>query len=146
MRSRTVAAALSFITAAGLAAWWLGWLPSRAVAPPPPPPQAGPVTLRDSSGAVTLALAGDTMAPRGFPQPGVDPAFDAVARIIQRASLGITNLDGQLGRLFNGTSEPAPAAPLWNAGTTQTAGELRRIGFTLISRANNHGGDSGADA
>jgi poly-gamma-glutamate synthesis protein (capsule biosynthesis protein) len=92
---------------------------------------------------VTLALTGDTMAPRGFPQPGADPAFDAVARIIRRASLGITNLDGQL---LNGTLDPAPAAPRWNAGTGRVAGELRRIGFTLISRANNHGGDGGADA
>jgi poly-gamma-glutamate capsule biosynthesis protein CapA/YwtB (metallophosphatase superfamily) len=141
-RNRAFATMLSFIGALGLTAWWLGWLPSRTAAPPPAP-QAGPVTLRDSSGPVTLALTGDTMAPRGFPQPGADPAFDAVARIIQRASLGITNLDGQL---LNRTSEPGPAAPRWNAGTTQVAGELRRIGFTLISRANNHGGDGGADA
>jgi poly-gamma-glutamate capsule biosynthesis protein CapA/YwtB (metallophosphatase superfamily) len=142
MRNRTLAIAMSFVVALGLAAWWLGWFPSR-VAAPASAPEAGPVTLRDSTGPVTLALTGDTMAPRGFPQPGADPAFDAVVRILQHASLGITNLDGQLRR---GASDPAPAAPGWNAGTPQMAGELRRIGFTLISRANNHGADGGADA
>jgi poly-gamma-glutamate capsule biosynthesis protein CapA/YwtB (metallophosphatase superfamily) len=142
MRNRTFAVALSFIAAAGLAAWWLGWFPSRAVAPAPTP-QAGPVMLRDSSGSVTLALTGDTMAPRGFPQPGADPEFDAVVRILRHASLGITNLDGQL---RDSATDPAPVAPRWNAGTSQTAAELRRIGFTLISRANNHGADGGEDA
>ncbi len=145
MRNRTFTVALSFVATAGLAAWWLGWFPARVVAPAPAL-QAGPVVLRDSSGSVTLALTGDTMAPRGFPQPGADPAFDAVVRILRHASLGITNLDGQLGGLFNGPPEPAPAAPRWNAGTSQTAAELRRIGFTLISRANNHGADGGEDA
>ena len=124
------------------AMWRLGWL-SPPAAPSAPQAGAGPVTLRDSAGPITMAVTGDTLVPRGFPQPGADPAFDAVARILQHASLAITNLDGQLYRVG---ADATAATPRWNAGTPQTAGELRRIGFTLVSRANNHGGDDGEDA
>ena len=90
-----------------------------------------------------MAATGDTAIPRGLPQPGVDPAFDEVVRILQGASLAITNLEGQLRGADAGTQS---AAARWSAGTPQMARELRRVGFTLISRANNHAADGGGDA
>ena len=138
----TLTIALSLTAVLAFAASRLGWFSPSPSAPTPESKASNlaPVTLRDSAGPLTIAATGDTVVPRGFPQPGVDPAFDAVVRILQHASLAITNLDGQL------RGPAAGAAPRWNAGTPQTAAELRRIGFTFISRANNHGGDDGEDA
>jgi poly-gamma-glutamate capsule biosynthesis protein CapA/YwtB (metallophosphatase superfamily) len=147
--SKTLAIALCLMAVLAFAAWRFGWLSPR-IAAPAPASNLTPVVLRDSTGPVTLAATGDTLVPRGFPPPGIDPAFDAVVSILQHASLAITNLDGQLRRAARdpaaGAAPAAPAAPRWYAGTPETAAELRRIGFTLISRANNHGGDDGEDA
>jgi poly-gamma-glutamate capsule biosynthesis protein CapA/YwtB (metallophosphatase superfamily) len=136
-RLRTLA--LSLAAAMALAAWWLS---SRVAAPTSEPP-APPATLRDSTGPLTLAAAGDTSVPRPLPQPGVDPGFDEVVRILRGASLAFTNLEGQLRRADAGG---ASAGPRWSAGTPETARELRRIGFTLVSRANNHAADGGAES
>jgi poly-gamma-glutamate capsule biosynthesis protein CapA/YwtB (metallophosphatase superfamily) len=80
------------------------------------------------SGPLTVAAAGDTLVAKRWPAAGQDRAFDQVTAMIQAASVAMTNLEQ---RLDDG-SEYVPA-------------DIRRAGFTVVTRANNHGADGGAD-
>jgi len=116
------------------AAWWL--LSARLRAPEPDSPSAS-VTLRESGSSLTIAAVGDIAAPRGFPAAGADPGFDAVVGLLQHATLAVGNLEGTL--------TAPPQSSRWSAGQPAVASELRRIGVTVLSCANNHVADSGAD-
>jgi poly-gamma-glutamate synthesis protein (capsule biosynthesis protein) len=126
---------IAFAVIALVAVLWL--LATRVRAPQQETP-AVPVTLRESGSSLTVAAVGDIATPRGIPASGADRAFDDVSAILQGATLAVGNLEGALA--------VPPRAPRWSAGTPALAADLRRIGLTIVSCANNHAADGGADA
>jgi poly-gamma-glutamate capsule biosynthesis protein CapA/YwtB (metallophosphatase superfamily) len=103
------------------------------------------VTLRGSGDIVTIAATGDWLTRGPMPTGQAAHDFAAVAQIVNNASLGMTNLEENL--LDEKRIPPAdePGIPRWPYGTMSDAEMLRQSGFTVISLANNHGVDYGAD-
>jgi poly-gamma-glutamate capsule biosynthesis protein CapA/YwtB (metallophosphatase superfamily) len=103
----------------------------------------GPVTLRISGTNLTIAATGDTALFRPIPSPQTDPGFRDAIAIVQRSSLGLTNLEESL-LDPSGPPEHIPAGTfLWPYGSTEQAQDLRKAGFSVISLANNHALDYG---
>ncbi len=103
------------------------------------------VALRGSGDTVTIAATGDwlTHGPAPSGQAGND--FDAVARIIKDASIGMTNLEENLLDEKRVPPPEGPGIPRWPYGTKSDAESLRQSGFSVISLANNHGMDFGVE-
>jgi poly-gamma-glutamate synthesis protein (capsule biosynthesis protein) len=104
-----------------------------------------PMQLRGSGDSLIIAATGDFLA--GEPMPGreADRGDASVVQILRGASLALTTLDQDL---LDEKSLPAPgesSIPRWPYGTIREAKELRDIGFTLVSLANNHATDYGIE-
>ena len=133
MKNATIAA---LIVAIALVAWWQ-FGPGRV-------DPSTPLVERGSGKNLTIAATGDSLILRALPRNGRDDAFDRVVRIVQSATLGVTNLEQTL--LNESTVPPAPTpAPRWGYGTARDADSLKRMGFTTVSLANNHTLDYGVD-
>ena len=133
--------------AAGLlaVAWWV--LPAPPRGGPAigsvrltPNPTSLPATLGESTGPLSMAATGDSVIVKNWPEPGSDPGFDAVVAVLQRASFAVTNLE-QILRESHGNAR----SDGWPVGSARTAADLRRAGFTIATRANNHVADEGDD-
>jgi poly-gamma-glutamate capsule biosynthesis protein CapA/YwtB (metallophosphatase superfamily) len=93
----------------------------------------------------TFAAAGDLITPKPF-DISKNRAMASVAQLFLRADLGFAN---QEGALFDLASFPGwPAAE--NGGGTpvspvEVAGDLKSMGITMVSKANNHATDWGVE-
>ena len=101
-------------------------------------------TLRESVEGLSMAATGDSMIVRQWPAAGTDPGFDGVSRLLQQASFAVTNLEQVLGASSSSSSHDATRQG-WPIGSPTAASDLRRIGFTIVTRANNHAADRGAE-
>ncbi len=154
-------AALGTLSLAAAIVWRVTLAPSRGN-PSKVPSQGAPATLRDPTGPLSMAAVGDSLVVRPWPNPDVDRPFDEVTAILRRASFAVTNLEENLrdaspdsvngvnrANLVNGTDRAArgtlsPRAG-WPVGPGTVATDLRRAGFTIVTRANNHAADEGAE-
>jgi poly-gamma-glutamate synthesis protein (capsule biosynthesis protein) len=103
--------------------WWQPW-------------SNGPVTVR-GTGDLTIAATGDSLILKAIP---ADPH---VAKLLRSASIAITNLEENV---LDASRVPAPENPgdvRWPYGTSAIAQNLRKLGFTFVSLANNHAIDYG---
>src|SRR5690606_18177923 len=93
-------------------------------------------------GRFTVALAGDAIITRRL-SPYKEPEFLQMIELIRDADAAFVNLE----MLFH-DYEPYPAASsggTYMRGDPHLAGELAWAGFDMVSMANNHTGDYGAD-
>jgi poly-gamma-glutamate synthesis protein (capsule biosynthesis protein) len=102
-----------------------------------PPPADVP-----STGPITIAVAGDTLMTR--PISARDPEFAAVRDFVSRATLAFANLN------VNILEEAPPAGgagalPSWPFARPRDAAALRELGVDVVSLANDHATDYGAD-
>jgi len=109
----------------------------QVFAEPPVPPRSVPQNLATKINApFTVAAVGDVMVKRAGAEMA-DPAFQGAFQIIRDADVGFGNMEGNLSDLehFNG--------PLRGMmGDKDVAPALKKIGFDLMNRANNHIFDS----
>lgn len=93
----------------------------------------------------TFAAGGDIIGPRGPLTQALQTDFRRIAELFRSADVGVANFEGSVFDLA--TFEGYPAAengggyPLY---PTTLPGELRDMGITLVSKANNHATDWGA--
>jgi poly-gamma-glutamate capsule biosynthesis protein CapA/YwtB (metallophosphatase superfamily) len=94
----------------------------------------------------TFAAGGDLIGPNNTLAGAPDVGLQAVARHFRDADLGFANMEGSLFDLagFKGWQAPEtgggyPIAP------AAVAGDLRSLGITVVSKANNHATDWGAE-
>lgn len=96
----------------------------------------------DGSGAFTMALTGDAIITRRL-SVYEEPAYLGMIDRIRDADVAFTNLE-----ILLHDYEPAPAyqsGGTWMRGDPEMAKELVWAGFDIVSMANNHTGDYGAD-
>ena len=101
--------------------------------------------LRESGDTLIIAATGDFLAREPMPGREADRGYANVVQILKGASLALTTLDQDL---LDEKSAPAPgesSISRWPYGTIREAKELRDIGFTLVSLANNHATDYGIE-
>jgi poly-gamma-glutamate capsule biosynthesis protein CapA/YwtB (metallophosphatase superfamily) len=120
--------------AAGLLALWLAAGAGAAQAAP-----------RVANG-FTFAAGGDLIGPNQPVRVAADPRLAAVARHFRDADLGFANMEGSLFDLqtFKGwqAAETGGGYPLAPAGVAK---DLRALGITVMSKANNHATDWGTE-
>ncbi len=94
----------------------------------------------------SFAAGGDLIGPNKTLEGAPDPALQAVARHFRDADLGFANMEGSLFDLatFKGwqAAENGGGYPLAPA---VVAKDLRSLGITVVSKANNHGTDWGTE-
>ncbi len=118
------------------AAFLIPWTPAPAAA------QADPSGSLSGNGTLTMALAGDAIITRAL-SPFKEPEFLRLMELVRSADVSIANLE----MLFH-DYEPSPASE--SGGTymradPKMARELAWAGFDMVSMANNHTGDYGAE-
>jgi poly-gamma-glutamate capsule biosynthesis protein CapA/YwtB (metallophosphatase superfamily) len=106
--------------------------------------RAGPAAAQhaDSGGTFTMALTGDAIITRRL-SVFDEPAYLGMIDRIRGADVAFTNLE-----ILLHDYEPAPAyqsGGTWMRGDPEMAEELVWAGFDMVSMANNHTGDYGAD-
>ena len=106
---------------------------------PEPVPE---VSARTRTGEQTIAFTGDTVVTSRMPVLETDPGFARVVETVRGASLAVTNLELTLFE-HPPSGDRAPGA--WPIGARAEAEELKRLGFDVITRANNRAGDYGVD-
>jgi poly-gamma-glutamate synthesis protein (capsule biosynthesis protein) len=111
----------------------------------PKPQHDIPAIVIPDTGPVTVAVTGDALITRPLSAGDGDAGFTAVRDLIRHASLALTNLEVNL--LGPEEADRARARPLprWVFGSEREARELRRLGFGVVSQANNHATDYGAE-
>jgi poly-gamma-glutamate synthesis protein (capsule biosynthesis protein) len=107
---------------------------------------ASPVELRGTGDSVTIAATGDTLLLKPLPSVNSDAGLRDVENVLQDASLAVTNLEENLLDPKNIPGGASPNERRWPFGTKKSAQDLRRLGFTILSLANNHAIDYGVDA
>ena len=92
-----------------------------------------------------IAATGDWLTRAPLPSPATDRGFAGVIDVVRSASLGLTTLEENL--LDEKKIPPLDASGTvrWPYGTKSTADDLRRVGMTVVSLANNHAIDYGAE-
>ncbi len=109
-----------------------------------PSPGAGqdPSGSLSGDGQFTIALGGDAIITRRL-SPYKEPQFLDMIELVRSADAAFVNLE-----MLLHDYEPFPAASsggTYMRGEPSLAGELAWAGFDLVSMANNHTGDYGAD-
>jgi poly-gamma-glutamate capsule biosynthesis protein CapA/YwtB (metallophosphatase superfamily) len=107
------------------------------------------VMAQSSSGGVpdgfTFAAGGDIISPRPF-DLGKDAAIAGVAELFRRADLGFANQEGAIFEVagFRGShaAENGGGTPV---SPTQLARDLKSMGISVVSKANNHATDWGGE-
>jgi poly-gamma-glutamate capsule biosynthesis protein CapA/YwtB (metallophosphatase superfamily) len=94
---------------------------------------------------LVIAAAGDWLAREPVPSEEADRGYASIVRIVKDASLGLTTLEQDLLDEKNVPALEKSSIPRWPHGTTREAKELRRVGFTVVSLANNHAADYGIE-
>jgi poly-gamma-glutamate synthesis protein (capsule biosynthesis protein) len=106
--------------------WWQPW-------------SNGPATVRGTGDVLTIAATGDSLILKPI------PADQGVAKLLRSASIAVTNLEENV---LDTSKTPKPdngGDARWPHGTKQIAQNLRALGFTFVSLANNHAIDYGVD-
>lgn len=125
--------ALAVLGVAGLATWKL----------------AGPFVFtgfrgssspRAASGPITVAAAGDTLIVSPLTRADLAAASD-LARVLGGADAALTNLEVNV---LNRSSRGETTAS-WPFASPRAAASLNSLGVNVVSRANNHAADYGAD-
>ncbi len=98
----------------------------------------GTVTVRGSGDVLTIAATGDSLVVK----PVIAPE---IARLLKGASIAVTNLEENLLDPVRIPKAGDPDDVRWPYGTKRAAQDLRALGFTIISLANNHAIDYGID-
>ena len=94
----------------------------------------------------TIAVGGDMIGPLHPIDETLDPGFTQVASLFRRADLGFANQEGSI--LDLGSLAVYPAAETGGGfpqQPSQMAKGLRQMGLTIVSKANNHATDFGAE-
>jgi poly-gamma-glutamate capsule biosynthesis protein CapA/YwtB (metallophosphatase superfamily) len=99
-------------------------------------------TRRQVTGPITVVLTGDTMILAPIQS---SDGLSGVAPIVRDSSVAITNLETTFFDRSNAPDRPEGQSGAWPFGTAGAAEQLRRIGFSMVSCANNHSVDYGAD-
>ena len=107
---------------------------SEPAASRPAPPANLP-----SSGPITVALTGDTLFNT------LDGASSNALDLVRDATVGFTNLEVNLLDGDAARAAGARPAPRWIVAAADQASRLRRAGFDVVSLANNHTMDFGAE-
>ena len=129
---------IALVVACLLLLAFVGWrLDARRPTSPP--------LLRGSGDALIIAATGDWFTAGEVRSDETDRGYASVAQIVRRASIGLTTLDQGLLDEKSARALKKSSFPRWPFGTTHEARELRRIGFTLVSLANNHAVDYGVE-
>ncbi|MGH8255711.1 MAG: CapA family protein, partial [Steroidobacteraceae bacterium] len=130
----------------GIVAGLLGLLLIAAIPTAVATPQvAAPATPQVEDG-FSFAAGGDLIGPNQALdlRQKPDPALKAVAKHFRQADMGFANVEGSLFNLstFKGwpAAETGGGYPL---GPAVVAKNLRSLGITMVSKANNHGTDFG---
>ncbi|ABQ67446.1 hypothetical protein Swit_1080 [Rhizorhabdus wittichii RW1] len=123
--------------------WTVGWLGAAALVTGPA--FAGK-SEASSAPVVTVAFGGDMIGPVHPMNRAGDPAFAGVAELFRKADVGFVNQENAVFDLnrFSGypAAENGGGYPLRYAGH---AAELKDMGATLVSLANNHPTDWGSE-
>jgi poly-gamma-glutamate synthesis protein (capsule biosynthesis protein) len=94
----------------------------------------------------TLALAGDLIIARPLTQAAPVSGFNALLDVIRRSDAAFGNLETSLLDIRHFAGAPYPYEGDWtNLGAPAVAADLRRMGFGLLGRANNHALDWGVE-
>jgi poly-gamma-glutamate capsule biosynthesis protein CapA/YwtB (metallophosphatase superfamily) len=105
--------------------WWQPWA-------------SGPATVRGSGDLLTIAATGDSLV--------IKPLHsEPLARLLNSASIAVTNLEENLLDPARIPKADNPEDVRWPYGTKQSAQDLRALGFTMLSLANNHAIDYGVE-
>jgi poly-gamma-glutamate synthesis protein (capsule biosynthesis protein) len=123
-KTRLGIGAAALIAAAIL--WWQPW--SNA-----------PMTVRGTGDVLTIAATGDSLILKAI------PSDQGVAKLLQGASVAVTNLEENLLAASRIPKAENPGDVRWPYGTKAIARNLRTLGFTFVSLANNHAIDYGVD-
>lgn len=125
------------------AAWVATGLTTWQVDAQPPVAERGATTL---TAPFTFVAAGDSILLRPVSVYERDPAFAGVRQIVKSGDVAFTNFEFNVFDLR--TFRPTPQAEhggLWVHAGPEQASELKWIGFSMVSRANNHAMDDGVD-
>src|SRR5579871_1584368 len=94
----------------------------------------------------TLALAGDLIIARPLTQAAPVSGFGALVDVIRRSDAAFGNLETNLLDIRHFAGSAYPYEGDWtNIGIPAVAADLRRMGFDLVGRANNHAMDWGIE-
>jgi poly-gamma-glutamate synthesis protein (capsule biosynthesis protein) len=121
---------------------WLPILAALAWIPAPAASQVDPSGRLSGDGLFTMVLTGDAIITRRL-SPYKEPAFLEMIELVRSADVSFTNLE-----MLLHDYEPAPAAAsggTYMRGDPFLARELMWAGIDIVSMANNHTGDYGAE-
>ena len=98
------------------------------------------------SGAFTFVATGDSIIARPVSVYENEEAFRSVVKTIRDATVAFTNFETTVFDAREFTPPPqAEFGGLWNVASPTEATELKRLGFDMVSRANNHTTDWGVE-
>ncbi len=94
----------------------------------------------------SLALVGDMIIARPLTQAAPVPGFEPLLEVIRHSDAAFGNLETTLIDIRNFAGAPYPFEGDWaNIGLPAVAADLKRMGFGLVGRANNHAMDWGRE-
>jgi poly-gamma-glutamate capsule biosynthesis protein CapA/YwtB (metallophosphatase superfamily) len=93
----------------------------------------------------TLAAVGDLLIPRPASM-STDPNFRAAAGILQNADISFGNFEANAVDIRKFKGYPyGDSGDVWVTAVPEVPADLKRMGFKMVSRANNHTTDWGVD-
>ena len=104
-----------------------------------------PVQLRGTGETLVIAATGDWFTEAPMPSGKTDRGFASVVDALRSASIGLTTLEENLLDGKNIPQADTPGTIRWPYGTKRQAEDLRRVGMTVVSLANNHATDYGIE-
>ncbi len=108
-----------------------------------PPAQENRLTVADG---FTLAMVGDLIIARPLTQAAPVPGFDDLLAVLRGSDAAFGNLETSLIDIRHFSGAPYPFDGDWaNIALPQVAPDLKRMGFAIVGRANNHAMDWGLD-
>lgn len=135
---------LGLSAASAFAAWLTTGRPSSdaALTPAADSPSGPATTVRRPAGALTIALAGDAALSTRIDVR--DPAVQPVAALLRQASVTLANFELAAADL-SAAADRVTGPPRWPTASPSAAADLRALGVTAVSLANDHVFDRGAD-
>jgi poly-gamma-glutamate capsule biosynthesis protein CapA/YwtB (metallophosphatase superfamily) len=100
-----------------------------------------PLQLRGSGESLVIAATGDWFTHAPVPSGSEDRRFTGVIDTVNKASLGLTTLEENLLDEKNIPQPEVAGTIRWPYGTKRQAEDLKRMGITVVSLANNHATD-----
>jgi poly-gamma-glutamate capsule biosynthesis protein CapA/YwtB (metallophosphatase superfamily) len=99
-----------------------------------------------TNGEFTLALAGDLIIARPLTQAAPVPGFEDLLAVLRSSDAALGNLETSVIDIRHFAGAPYPFDGDWaNIALPEVAPDLRRMGFALVGRANNHAMDWGLE-